>query len=143
MKRIGLVTITIITLLMIIVLAGCSKSAPTAPANADTITEKLLLAYDAKDYRAYLEVFDEYLTGSVGMDWFEQTVDFNTLRIGHYIAGSIALQDVLVKEDTTEVTYTAQYTDAEGDVKVIVSLDITDHGTFATGIWITSPDLYK
>lgn len=143
MKKTGLVIITIVTLLMVIVLTGCGKPAPTAPADANNITEKLLLAYDANDYKAYIEVFDEAATGSVGIDWFGKTSDFNIAKIGHYIPGSIVLNDVTVKEDITEVTYKAKYTDAEDDVTVIVDLNITDHGTFATGIWITAPEMYK
>jgi len=141
MKKIGLIVFAIAALLMIVVLTGC-KAAPTAPAYADNITEQLLLAYDANDYTAYLEVFDEAATGSVGMEWFSRTSDFNTARIGHYIHGSIKLQDVIVKDAITQVTYYAQYTNEPDHVTVIVSLDITDHGTFAVDISIFSPKMF-
>ncbi len=144
MFKFGLVIISV--LLWIVVLPGCGQSEPIptiiGPAGADNITEKLILAYDAMDYEAYLENFDELATGSVGIDWFMQTSNIIRKNVGSYITGSKVLMEVKPSGNYTDVTYKAQYSKEPNGVTIIVSLNITDSGTYAVGIWFNSPKLF-
>ncbi|MHB8104734.1 MAG: hypothetical protein ACYDG5_04260 [Dehalococcoidales bacterium] len=144
MSRIVFAVITV--LLLIAVLPGCSKSEPTptvtAPAFADTIAEKLILAYDANDYTAYLINFDEVATGSAAMDWFSATSNIITQKIGHYIPASKVLTEVNKSGNYTEVVYNAKYSDTTDNVFVTVRLEINEKGTFAAGVWFNSRKLF-
>jgi hypothetical protein len=141
-----IVLAAIATLLLLVVLPGCGSSEPTptitGPAGADKIAEKLILAYDANDYVSYLDTFDAAATGSVGQDWFQETSKIIIQKVGHYIPKSIVLQEVTPNGKNTDLTYKAKYSDDPDGVTVIVSLSITDKGTFAAGIWFNSPKLF-
>ena len=143
MHRIVLAVIPL--LLFLVILPGCGSSEPpiTVPANADVIAEKLILAYDANDYAAYLDVFNASATGSVGQDWFAQTSNIITKKAGHYVPNSKVLKEVKLSGDYTEVTYKAEYSNEPDGVTVIVDLLVTDEGTYAAGVWFNSPKLFK
>jgi hypothetical protein len=143
----NIVFAAVVALLLIAILPGCGKSEPTPqipkPANADIIAEKLILAYDAKDYRAYLENFDEVATGTVGEDFFNGTADIILKKVGHYTPNSKVLTEVKPSGNYTEVIYKAQYSNDSDGVQVIVDLEISDNVTYAAGIWFNSPKLFK
>jgi hypothetical protein len=113
------------------------------PSGADAIVESLILAYDANDYFAYLKLFNETATGTVGMDWFSQTSNIIIKKVGHYIPNSKVLTTVTPNGDLTDLTYKAQYEHAENGVQVIVSLIISENATYAAGIWFNAPELFK
>jgi hypothetical protein len=142
-KMYRIILAVIALLLMITVLPGCGSSEPPppAPGGADEIAEALIMAYDANDYDAYIKYFDANKDGAVAEDYFSQTSEFIAARIGHYVPNSKVIQETKPNGNLTDVYYKAQYS-KEPDVTVILTLSITDNGTYANGIWFNSPKLF-
>ena len=140
--------IVLILVIMILLFTGllgysCSGSGDEfeVPDSVHILAEELLEAYDAGNYEAYLENFEENAEWAIPEEYFSQQVVFIHRRIGYYDSMSKELSEVKVTDEYTDVIYKTQFSDEPDDVFVTVSYYISDNRVYAEGIWFNSPKL--
>jgi hypothetical protein len=131
-------------LLLMASLPGCGKSeepavTPSEPEYAAAIVDGIMQAFNAGDYAAYSEHFDEAMKKALNETVFRETGDFIRKKIGDYISREVT--QVKVEEIYTTVVYKAKFTDEPEDVKVTVSFLETEDYVFVSGMWFDSPKL--
>jgi hypothetical protein len=120
------------------VLAGCSgvtitstltstvTTTPTEPDYAGAITEKLLQAFNNRDWQAYMVLVDDTLAAEPESE-FWNLCDFLREHVGTYVSKTW-LNTMAMQDGSVLVIYRAKYTDEPDDVKVTIQFAKNDDG---------------
>jgi len=134
----------VVLLLLAVAMTGCGESEEPMeqsdePEYAGAIIESILQAFNAGDYAAYSEHFDEAMKKAMNKTVFNGTRDFIRARIGDYVSRKF-VESQAAQEIYTVVIYQAKFSE-ENAVKVTITFLETDDYVYVSGLYFDSPKL--
>ena len=134
MKRNKLLLILALTVAIILIalpiFTGCGKVAQFS----DPITENILISINKADYAGFSKDFDETMKAELTEATFPDFLAQINGVIGNYKEGSKKIVGVIIENDLTTATYTADFEKAE-DSSVEVTFKKINDQMKVVGLW--------
>lgn len=136
---------------LVLVLAGCSLSAPPPPTyppataqsiaqRVDALSENLLVAMSNRDEAGFTRDMDEAMKQNSSGARFEELQRVVVDKVGSYVPGSKQVVKVDTAEGYQRVFYDATF-EQESHVQVLVVFDLSAARPLVSGLWFDSPKL--